>query len=315
MKYFILFFFLSVFGIQLYSQPAKTTEGYVNVEGGRIWYKMVGNGEKTPLVILHGGPGGRSCYMIPVYSALSDERPVIFYDQLGSGNSDRVGDTTLWSLPCFVNEIDSIRKALELDQIHLLGSSWGAAVVVEYMVTKDPEGVRSVIFSGPLISTPQWMEDAEILLEQLPQNLQDTITKYEALENYQAPAYIAASDSFYRRFMRHTRKPVITHPECHQGNGFNEAIYNYMWGPTEFTARGTLKTFDRSADLPKIKQAILFMAGRYDEARPETMYEFRDLSQNARVVIIEDSGHASLFDQPEAVIKTVRDFLNQVEDQ
>ena len=79
---------LTLCSVVLCAQHAEESEGYVNVEGGRIWYKMVGNGEKTPLLILHGGPGGRSCYSIPVYSELSDERPVIFYEQLGSGNSD-----------------------------------------------------------------------------------------------------------------------------------------------------------------------------------------------------------------------------------
>ena len=87
-----------------------------------------------------------------------------------------------------------------------------------------------------------------------------------------------------------------------------------MWGPTEFTALGTLKNFDRSTDLHSISQPILYMAGRFDEARPESMCKFRDLSQNARVVIIEDAGHASIFDQPEEVIKTVRSFLLELEE-
>jgi len=313
MKHLYLFLVLLLISIQLFSQTADSKEGYVAVKGGRIWYKMVGSGEKTPLLILHGGPGGRSCYSIPVYSALANERPVIFYDQLESGNSDRTTDTSLWELNRFVDEIDSLRKALNLDQMHILGSSWGGAVVVEYMVTKNPEGVSSVIFAGPLISTPQWMEDANILLKQLPQHVQDTIAKYEALEDYLAPPYLAATDSFYSRFMRHTSKPVVRRPECHQGNGFNEAIYNYMWGPTEFTATGTLKTFDRSGDLNLIKQPVLYMAGRYDEARPETMYKFRDQTRNASVVIIENAGHAKIFDQPEAVIIALREFMEQVE--
>lgn len=310
---FIIFCLLLIHGLTAICQTPEQTEGLIDVEGGQIWYKVVGSGEGTPLLVIHGGPGGRSCYMIPGYSALTDERPVIFYDQLGSGNSDRPGDTALWELPRFVDEIDSLRKALNLTELHILGSSWGGSVLVEYMITKNPEGVKSVIFSGPLISTPVWMEDAKILLAQLPQYLQDTIHKYETLEMFKEPAFLAATDSFYSRFMRRNHAPLPQFPDCANSKGFYEEIYNYMWGPTEFNATGTLKNFDRTADLHKISQPVLFMAGRYDEARPESMYKFQKLSVNARVVIIENSGHASIFDQPEVVMNNIRSFLKEVE--
>jgi hypothetical protein len=90
-------------------------EGFVEVEGGKIWHKIVGKGDGIPLLVMHGGPGGRSCGMIPGFSLLSNDRPVIFYDQLGSGNSDRPADTSLWKTERFVNEIDFLRSTLKLD--------------------------------------------------------------------------------------------------------------------------------------------------------------------------------------------------------
>jgi proline iminopeptidase len=120
-------------------------EGYVNVEGGKIWYKIVGDGEGVPLLVLHGGPGSRSCSMIPGFSLLSNERPVIFYDQLGSGNSDRPTDTKFWKIERFVNEIDNLRSDLELNELHILGHSCGSTFLIEYMITKKPKGVKSRI--------------------------------------------------------------------------------------------------------------------------------------------------------------------------
>ena len=93
----------------------------MNVEGGRIWYKIVGKGKGIPLLRIHGGPGSRSCGSIPGYSLLGDERPVIFYDQLGSGFSDRPTDTTLWQLPRFVNEIDKLRDAFKFKGTSYIG--------------------------------------------------------------------------------------------------------------------------------------------------------------------------------------------------
>src|SRR5437773_713409 len=78
-------------------------EGYINVPGGRIWYKIVGNGPGTPLLVLHGGPGVPSYYLKPL-AALGEDRPVIFYDQLGAGHSDKPADTTLWRMDRFIKE-------------------------------------------------------------------------------------------------------------------------------------------------------------------------------------------------------------------
>ncbi len=312
MKY--LFTLVILLSVKTWSigQNLQPGEGFVNVEGGRIWYKIVGKGKKTPLLLIHGGPGSSSCSGIPGYSLLSDDRPVIFYDQLGSGRSDRPTDTLLWKLPRFVDEIDALRKVLGLTELHILGSSWGATVLIEYMVTKKPKGIKSVIFSGPLLSTPLWIEDAKILLAQLPANLQDTIKKYETLKDYTAPQYLAATDSFYARFMSVKQWPAVRSSTCEGVAGFNDAVYNYMWGPTEFNAPGTLKNFDRTGELPTLKQAVLFIAGRYDEVRPETIYKFQQLVPKSKAVIIENAAHYKIIDQPVKFTSAIRKFLNGV---
>lgn len=287
-------------------------EGYVAVEGGKIWYKIVGDGDRTPLLILHGGPGGRSCGMIPGFSLLAGDRPVIFYDQLGSGNSERPNDTTLWKTERFVNEIDALRNALNLEEVHILGHSCGSTFLIEYLVTKQPRGVKSVIFSSPMISTPDWIADARILLSQLPAHIRDTLYKYEALKEYSSPAYRAATDSFYARHLVRKEWPYNS-VACENAGSSNDSIYNYMWGPTEFTATGTLLHFDRTGELGEIDAPILFVAGQYDEARPETMFRYQKLARNARVEIIPDAAHATMVDQPGKVSEVIGSFLKQVE--
>ncbi len=92
------------------SAVLKPGEGFVDVPGGRVWYKIVGSGTRTPLLLLHGGPGAPSYYLKPL-AALADERPVIFYDQLGAGHSDHVTDTTLFTIDRFVQELAAVRQA------------------------------------------------------------------------------------------------------------------------------------------------------------------------------------------------------------
>src|SRR5690348_1494107 len=63
-------------------------ESRLAVDGGRIWYRVVGSGNATPAILLHGGPGYSSFYMRSL-EALGADRPVVRYDQLGAGKSDR----------------------------------------------------------------------------------------------------------------------------------------------------------------------------------------------------------------------------------
>ena len=72
-------------------------EGLVPVEGGTVWYKVFGTGSGTPLLMLHGGPGAPSEVFEPLAKRLGRDRPVIIYDQLGTGRSRGPHDTKLWT--------------------------------------------------------------------------------------------------------------------------------------------------------------------------------------------------------------------------
>src|SRR5262249_10200477 len=116
-------------------------EGKVAVEGGNVWYRIVGADKPgVPLLILHGGPGIPHDYLEPL-DALANERPVVFYDQLGCGNSDRPKDKSLWTIEQFVDELAKVRAALKLDRVHILGHSWGTILAVEYMLKQKRDGV------------------------------------------------------------------------------------------------------------------------------------------------------------------------------
>ena len=284
-------------------------EGMIDVPGGKVWYRKIGNGPGVPLLAMHGGPGGTSC-RFEVLAPLANERPIIFYDQLGSGRSEHPTDTTLWNFPRFVQEVDAVRRALKLDSIHLLGHSWGGALAAEYMIATRPTGVKSVIFSSPLISTARWIADADSLREQLPESIQKVLDDNEKAGTLNSPAYAAATDSFYARHVQ--RLPAASIARC-AGVTSNDTIYRQMWGPTEFLSNGSLKSWTRSADMDEITTPSLFIAGEFDEARPPTLEEFRKTMRDARLVVIPGGAHAAMREKPAEYIAAVRAFLSDVE--
>lgn len=295
------------------SQQLRPGTGYLQVEGGKIWYQVVGTGKKPPLLFIHGGPGGSACAGIAAFTLLAKDRSIIFYDQLGGGLSDRPDDTALWRISRFVSEIEVLRRALNVKELHIVGHSWGAALLLEYLTTKNPTGVLSATFTGPLFSTPVWLQDVNVLLEQMPGKLRDSIKKYEALKIYDAPAYMAATDSFYARHLSVKQWPMAPITDCDSVPPINFSLYKYMWGQTEFSPTGTLRNYDRINSLQQVKQPTLLIAGRHDEARPERMYVYQKLISNSRVVIIEHAGHLVMIDQPFTYTRAIHNFLQEVE--
>ena len=289
---------------------SEAREGYVEVPGGRVWYETIGSRSQDgiPLLVIHGGPGFGSCTYVSTLTEIAEDRPVIIYDQLGAGRSDQPTDTTLWRIPRFLEEIAELRTALNLDEVHILGHSWGGTLTMEYMLTQ-PTGVRSVVFVGPLLGTERWVEDARFLRAQLPDNLQVALQEGEESGRFTSPRYLEATDSFYARFFVRSQWPPPELPGCESDTGPNMEVYRYMWGPTEFTATGTLANLDRIGQLPDLKVPTLFVVGEYDEIPVETVLEFQELVARSIVEVIEDAGHMVHIDQPALFNAAVKNFL------
>ena len=284
--------------------------GMLAVPGGNIFYEMSNpDADGIPLILIHGGPGSTSCKFGLLDNEIRD-RPVIRYDQLETGMSDRPGLREQWNIAHSVREIDAIREQLGLEQVHLMGWSWGGSVAAEYVLEGNRDGLGAVVMSGPLLSTPVWIQDANALVSTMPEDLQATIREHEAAGTYDDPAYVAATDSFYARFMDPIGYDPI--PECEGVSGNNE-VYTTMWGPTEFTATGTLLAYDRMDRLDEIDVPVLIVAGEFDEARPVTMERFASMMPEAHVEVIAGAGHAAPAERPGQVADLVEAFLASVE--
>jgi len=284
-------------------------EGHVEVEGGKVWYQVIGSGSNTPLLLLHGGPGAPSHYLKPL-EGVSEDRPVIFYDQLGAGRSDRPSDTRLWRTDRFVAELAQVRSHLGFDEVHILGHSWGSMLAMEYMLT-EPAGIKSITFASPALNVKRWTDDAKTLLRALPEETQQTITSHEVDGTTDSPEYQEAVMKYYKLYL--SRSDPWSPDLMAAFEGFNTELYGYMWGPSEFTANGILRDYNRERELAQLDLPVLFTTGRYDEATPETVEHFHSLVPNSEIKIFENSAHMTMLDEPKAYIDAVRDFLNRVD--
>ena len=283
-------------------------EGFIAVPGGKVWYRIVGaNKPGIPLLTLHGGPGMPSYYLSPL-AELADERPVIFFDQLGCGRSDHPNDTTLWTIPRFVQEVQAVREALGYKEIHLLGHSWGTLLAFEYLLTK-PTGVRSVIMSGPAISIVRFRHDVDSMIAMMPDSMIRAIRENEKAGTTTAPAYMAASAVFYARHVIRTT-PLPADAES-TFKYVGTQVYNTMNGPTEFTVVGLFKDYDGTPRLKEVTQPVLWMAGQFDETSPNAARDFQRMLPGSEFIELKGAGHMTMWDARPQYLAAIREFIHR----
>lgn len=285
-------------------------QGYIKTDGGNIWYSISGLDKPgVPVIILHGGPGASHYYLEPLVETLARKRPVILYDQLGCGNSDRPGDKAFMTIEYFNRELDEIRRELSLEKIHILGQSWGTMLTVDYMLTRNPVGVLSLIMSSPCLSVFRWHNDCRRLISEMRQEDQNIIVGSESSGSFDSAEYKEAMAAFYKRHL--CRLPVW--PACitKTFDNMGVEVYEHMWGPSEFTITGTLKNYERAGLLKNIKAPMLFTCGRYDEASPKATEYFHKMSPGSELAIFEDASHMHHIEKPELYLETVNAFLDR----
>ncbi|SHG87775.1 proline iminopeptidase-family hydrolase [Ornithinibacillus halophilus] len=281
-------------------------EGYIDVTGGKVWYR-IHNPEAAgiPVIILHGGPGS-SHWSLQGLRELATDRPVILYDQLGCGKSDRPTDESLWKIDRFVEELHQIKDALNLDTFNILGHSWGTTLAAAYYL-KHPDGVNSIIFSSPCLSAPMWAKDQDANRKKLPLEVQETLRICEENGLTDSEEYKQATEIFNNHFVcRLENKPEF----LKEGAALkNRHVYNMMWGPSEFHVTGNLRNFDCTKELKTFTIPTLYTCGRYDEATPESTSYFSKQTPESKLHIFEESAHMPYIEQPEEYLRVTHNFL------
>jgi proline iminopeptidase len=269
---------------------------------------VVGDGTATPVILLHGGPGFSSFYLKSL-EGLATDRTVVRYDQLGGGKSTSVSDTTMFTIAHFVAELDSLRASLGFDRVDLVGHSWGTILAVEYY-RAHPERVVSMVLASPALDIPAWERNARSLVGTLSDSAQAAIRVAEQTGDYESAAYQGAIEEFYGRYV--WRHPVEADLDSTMST-VNMGIYDYMQGPSEFTITGTLKRYDATGFLPQVKVPVLYTVGEFDEANPDLVRHFAELTPGAEVAVIPGAAHITTWDNPEAMLEAVRSFLERVD--
>ena len=282
--------------------------GEVQVEGGTVRYRILGDGDRT-LVLLHGGPGGGSLYLKPLERLAGRGRRVILYDQLGCGESDRPHDSSLWRADRFVDELERLRRHLELDVFDLYGHSWGGMLATDYVLAHQ-QHLRSLVLASTIADAALLRREMERLLQGFPPDLRETLRRHEEAGTTDSAEYQEAIMAVYRR---HLCRSDPWPPEVVKTfEDFAMDVYVPMWGPSEFAFDGNLSDWDRVDRLHEIHVPTLITVGRHDELTPACSQQIHQRIPDSRLVVFEDSSHMTFWEVTEGYLKVVDEFLRSV---
>ena len=279
---------------------------YITHRLGRTHYTRKGRRGKTPIVWLHGGPGGMHNPKGPVFD-LAKDRQVYCYTQIGGGKSSKTGRKH-WKIESFVRELDLLISAWGLEEFHLMGGSWGTTLALEYYLKKKGKGVASLVFQSPLFSSRDWQTDGRRLISGLPEKTQHVINVCHDIGATDSAVYREAMKVFYQKHVIRLKNPKKRAP-----NPNGKAVYEYMWGPSEFQPTGTLKTYGRIAQLPKISVPAMIICGEFDEATPGTGEKYSQKIAGCRFVEIEGASHVIWEEKPARMRRVISRFLKDIE--
>ena len=299
-------------------EHAGATEGSADFEGFKTWYMVVGDLDAAhsgqgpaPLVTLHGGPGATHEYLLPMADLATDGRAVVFYDQIGNGNSTHLREqpAEFWTVELFVRELANLIRHLGIgDRYHVLGQSWGGMLAQEHALTQ-PAGLKSVVLSNTAASFGGFAVEANKLRAGLPAEVEATLKRHEDAGTTEDPEYLDACQVFYQRHVCRVDPWPDQLVRSFSALADDPTVYGTANGPSEFHVIGTFKDWSVIDRLSEIRVPTLVISGRHDEAAPPLQEVLFNGIAGSEQVMLEESSHTPFWEERSLYMAAVGDFL------
>jgi len=289
--------------------PISTPAGTFNV-----WTKRIGTNPRIKVLLLHGGPAMTHEYMECFESFFPKEGfEMIEYDQLGSFYSDQPKDSSLWTIPRFVEEVEQVRKALGLtkDNFYLLGNSWGGMLAMEYAL-KYQDNLKGLIICNMMASAPDYAAYNLVLQKQMNKQALDSIMMLQKNGQTNNPRYMALLQGYYDEHLCR----IVPNPDPVQRalKHVNGEIYTMMQGPSEFGISGRLEKWDIKGRLKEIKVPTLTVGAKYDTMDPDHMKWESTQVQHGRYLYCPNGSHLAMWDDQPHFYPGVIQFIRDVDE-
>ena len=264
--------------------PIHTSHGTFDV-----FTKRAGRHPRIKVLCLHGGPAATHEYLAPLEEL---DAELVFYDQLGSANSAQPEDDRLWTLERFIDEVEQVRAAYELDDFFLYGHSWGGILAIEYALAHGRR-LKGLIVSNVLSSVADHNREVDALVAQtgLPPDHPELVSRILAEHMCRLPVWPAPVTNAFAKM--------------------NRRISVLLRGESQLSIGGRLATWERKADLHRITMPTLVIGARYDLGA-DLMREMAEALPRGSFALCPEGSHLCMWDDRAAYVRHVQEFLDRV---
>lgn len=263
----------------------------------------------TPVIVLHGGPGGCVERYEPLIELANKGIPLIFYDQLGCGYS-RVpkGHLELWTYKTFMDELENVISYFNLKKFIILGHSWGGMLALEWVTKRQHEGLEKLVLFSTLPSTKIWNDEHLKMIENFPEEEKiNLINDFEGKTTQKL--YLKRGLRRFYSFHVSKKKDKKYIFKRKKFPRTNKEIYEYMWGKSELFGTGSLKEWNVENELHKIDVPTLIISGAFDESSPAMNELMNKRIKNSKWILLKSSHHIGYAEEPELVIDELEKFI------
>lgn len=283
------------------------TNGFINSNGLKLYYEIEGEGDAV--VLLSGGPGLSHEYLQPL-RALASDAQLVFFDQRGTGRSDKA-NLQDYTVEANVEDVEQLRRELQLDSFILFGHSWGGMLAQAYAL-KYPTHVSKLILADTFSSVTELNLSLMRMRNAVPEATRAIYDRYEQEglykdrdrypDEYQAGLEIAYEPVF-----------ISVPPPEYLQDVFSKLaydVYRVMWGEeSEFKVTGTLAQFDVTHQLPEIRVPTLVIVSTSDIPTVAMAQQTAQLIPDARLDVFEHSRHFPFIEEPDKFFNVIRQFI------
>ncbi|HEV2317067.1 MAG TPA: alpha/beta hydrolase [Thermoplasmata archaeon] len=273
-------------------------------------FEYVARGKGPATLLVHpGGPGLTYHYLRPLLRLANAHLRVILFNPRGVGGSWSPRRTADFTIANLAEDVEALRKAFRISELHLLGFSAGGFVALEY-AHRYQEKLRSLLLCGTAGSAEEIRSANRTIRLAAPERLRRQLAAFEKRRAFDDPEYRRISELIAKPF--NERFLDGGSPDL-RATKLSERVYRAMMTRTgdEFAVDGTMARWDGRRYYARIEVPTLVLVGHYDFFL-EASVEMSDRIVPAHLRVIPRASHLAPLEQPREFLKMVREFLVDV---
>ncbi len=281
----------------------------VAVPGRRSFEYVARGGGPATLLVHPGGPGLTYHYLRGLLGLANSNLRVVLFNPRGVGGSWAPRRPSAYTVRELAADVEAVRRALRIRELHLLGYSAGGFVALEY-AHRYPDGLASLLLCATAGSAEEVRQANRRMIAAASPKQRERLRALTRSRAFGSPEYGRLAEAIAQPFQTRFLRGV---PPDWKATRLAPAVYRAMMSRhgDEFVVDGTLARWDGRTYYAKIEAPTLVAVGRYDFFF-EAAVEANERIEPAHLRVLPRSSHMAILEQPREFLGTVREFIGDV---